>query len=144
MALADESNYGYVKQVALDWRESVRERRNMEQVTPTQSMLDQEQSLQRLAESQARGRGSAINAERRDSSFYRQSFSRGAKAVEIERNEGNMESDRIRVSEDVNLYLHQPVPITNEIRSSLQNAGSATSDTSLASVRIQEPVGKAK
>ncbi|KAH8236142.1 hypothetical protein KR032_009106, partial [Drosophila birchii] len=120
MALSDETNFGYVKQLALDWREATRERRYLDMISST-SLVAAERSDHRVNDSKSRGRGnSLICAERRSSSFYRQSFSKGNKAVEIERRAGNTESDRIRVSTDVSLYLHQPVPLNDALRASLK------------------------
>ncbi|KAH8322319.1 hypothetical protein KR059_012474, partial [Drosophila kikkawai] len=120
MALADENHLEYVKQVVQDWRESVRERRNMDLYSATSSLVVSEKNMH-FTDSKPRGRGNPMGtSERRESSFYHQTFSKGNNPVEIERSEGNTESDRIRVGNDVNLYLHQPVPINNAIRASLQ------------------------
>ncbi|KAH8286112.1 hypothetical protein KR054_002764, partial [Drosophila jambulina] len=136
MALSDENNIGYVKKVALDWREAARERRNMDTFLSTPILLTPEKSSQRFNDLKPRSRASSMGcADRRESSFYRQSFSKGNTSVEIERSDGKMESDRIRVSTDVNLYLHQPVPLNNAIKESLAHAGHAPSDTSLSSPR---------
>ncbi|XP_037718393.1 uncharacterized protein LOC119552715 [Drosophila subpulchrella] len=137
MALADESNFAYVKQVALDWRELVRERRQSQIFSPTLSMLAEESQL-RMAETKSRTQ-SMIPAERRDSSFYRHRFSLESKPLEIEQQEvGSMEPARIKVSENVHLFIYQPIPVSPSVRASI--VPFSPSDPSITSTKLEEPV----
>ncbi|EDX07032.1 uncharacterized protein LOC6734427 [Drosophila simulans] len=137
MALVDESNYAYVKQVALDWRELVREKRKSNLFSPTISMQAVE-SQQPIGDTRSRTQ-SMIPAERRESSFYRHRFSQQAKPVEIERQEvGSMEPDRIRVSGDVLLYIYQPIFVSNARMASIQFW--SPSDISITSSKLKQPI----
>ncbi|XP_016969259.1 uncharacterized protein LOC108037242 [Drosophila rhopaloa] len=140
MALADESNYTYVKQVALDWRELVREKRQTMTLSPTISMLAEESQL-RMAEPKSRTQ-SMIPAERRDSSFYRHRFSQQPKEpIEIEHREGSMEASRIRVNDDVQLYIYQPIRVTDSVRASVH--AMSPSDISMTSTKLEDPINLA-
>ncbi|XP_016955207.1 uncharacterized protein LOC108028074 [Drosophila biarmipes] len=139
MALADESNFAYVKKVALDWRELVRERRMSQILSPTLSMLAEESQL-RMAGAKSRTQ-SMIPAERRDSSFYRHRFSLESKPVEIEQQEvGSMEPARIKVSDNVHLFIFQPIPVSPSVRASI--VPFSPSDLSVTSTKLEEPVNE--
>ncbi|EDW92721.1 uncharacterized protein LOC6532236 [Drosophila yakuba] len=141
MALVDESNYAYVKQVALDWRELVREKRQSNLFSPVMSMQTVE-SQQRMADTKSRTQ-SMIPAERRESSFYRHRFSQPAKPVEIECQEPlSMEPDRIRVSGDVLLYIYQPILVSRDRMASIQVL--SPSDLSIVSAKPEKPIGEEK
>ncbi|KAH8360397.1 hypothetical protein KR200_004019, partial [Drosophila serrata] len=121
MALSDENTFGYVKQMVQDWRETARERRNMDVMSSTTSLVAEEKMVYPISDSKPRARANSLACgERRESSFYHQKFSGRANPVEIERSKGGREPDRIRVSTDVNLYLYQPVPLNDALRSSLK------------------------
>ncbi|EDV50049.1 uncharacterized protein LOC6545161 [Drosophila erecta] len=141
MALVDEGNYAYVKQVALDWRELVREKRQSNLFSPVLSMQAVE-SEQRMADTRSRTQ-SMIPAERRESSFYRHRFSQPAKPVEIECQEASsMEPDRIRVSGNVLLYIYQPIIVSKTVMDSIQ--AWSPSDMSLVSSQLVKPIREEK
>lgn len=136
-ALVDESNYAYLKQVALDWRELVREKRKSNIFSPTISMQAVD-SQQPIGDTRSRTQ-SMIPAERRESSFYRHRFSQQAKPVEIECQEvGSMEPDRIRVSGDILLYIYQPIFVSNTVMASIQ--AWSPSEISITSSKLKEPI----
>ncbi|XP_017108993.2 uncharacterized protein [Drosophila bipectinata] len=117
MAFVEEAHFAFAKKVALDWRELVREKKFQMLETPTESLANVE-SLVSMARSKART-SSMFTAERRESSFYRATFSKPPRELEIERRAGSMDPDRIRVNEDLNLYIYPPVQVTEEARMSL-------------------------
>ncbi|KAH8244608.1 hypothetical protein KR038_010245, partial [Drosophila bunnanda] len=121
MALSDETNFANVKQIVHDWRETAREKRNMDVISSVTSLVAEEKFSHAFSDPKPRSRANSLGcAERRESGFYHQNFSAGSKPVEIERSQGKTEPDRIRVSSNVNLYLHQPIPLNDAMRASLQ------------------------
>ncbi|XP_017057718.1 uncharacterized protein LOC108098997 [Drosophila ficusphila] len=135
MALADEGNYAFVKQVALDWRELVRERRQS-LLSPTQSIWMEDAQLP-MVEPKART-VSMIAAERRESSFYRHRFSQPM-PVAIERREvGSILADFIQVSDDVQLFIYQPIHVSPSLRASIQ--AMSLSELSVASTNPEQHV----
>ncbi|KAH8379252.1 hypothetical protein KR009_003871, partial [Drosophila setifemur] len=126
MTLPDDINLAYLKQVALDWRELVRERKDVILRSPTMSMVE---SLPTVAPIDTIDRsyqparpGSMVAVEKRESSFYRGNFGQAAPQLQIEHRRGSMEAARIRVNEVVNLYIYPPIPVTEELRRSLTMA----------------------
>ncbi|XP_017066345.1 uncharacterized protein LOC108104667 [Drosophila eugracilis] len=136
MALADESNFAYVKQVALDWREMVREKHQSLLMSPTQSLWGDESQL-RMAGTRSRTQ-SMIPDERRASSFYRHRFSQQEKPLVIERREGSMEPSRIRINDELQIYIFQPIYVSPALRASIQPL--SRSDLSLASTLLDTPL----
>ncbi|KAH8345995.1 hypothetical protein KR067_012701, partial [Drosophila pandora] len=117
MALSEEAHFAFAKQVALDWRELVREKKLLILQSPTASIANVDSFI---SVGRARTRTSSMfTGEKRDSSFYRASFFKPPKELDIERRTGSMDADRIRVNEELNLYIYPPVPVTEEARISL-------------------------
>ncbi|KAH8349903.1 hypothetical protein KR084_009089, partial [Drosophila pseudotakahashii] len=124
-------------QVAMDWRELVREKRQSQIFSPTLSMLADESQL-RMVDTKSRTQ-SMIPAERRESSFYRHRFALESQPVEIERRElGSMEPDFIKVSDGVSLFIYQPIYITPSARASF--IPFTPSDLSITSTKMEEPI----
>lgn len=117
MALSEEAHFAFAKQVALDWRELVREKKLLMLQSPTTSIANADSFI-----SYARARyrtSSMFTGEKRDSAFYRGSFFKPAKELDIQRRAGSMDADRIKVNEELNLYIYPPIPVTEEARASL-------------------------
>ncbi|KAH8275031.1 hypothetical protein KR018_011318, partial [Drosophila ironensis] len=116
MAFAEDPMV-FVKQVALDWRELVREKKNMMLMSPSMSIMNQE-SLADVPVSRLRA-SSMLSREKRESSFYRANFPQKQQELTIERREGSMNAARILVNETLNLYVYPPIHVTPEARESL-------------------------
>ncbi|XP_052847144.1 uncharacterized protein LOC128259053 [Drosophila gunungcola] len=142
MALADDSNFAFVKQVALDWRELVREKRQSLILSPTLSTLADESQMM-MADSKSRTQ-SMIPAERRDSSFYRHRFSQQPKEpMEIEHRPGSMDASRIRVNDDVELFIYLPITVTESVRASVYAMSPMSpSDLSITATQLEDPEPK--
>ncbi|XP_017011298.3 uncharacterized protein [Drosophila takahashii] len=137
LAMPDEGNFAYVKQVATDWRELVREKHQSQIFSPTLSMLAEDSQL-RMVDTKSRTQ-SMIPAERRESSFYRHRFTLESKPVQIERRElGSMEPDFIKVSEGVSLFIYQPIYISPSAKASF--IPFTPSDLSITSTKMAEPI----